>query len=77
MEQVAVRGYHERLQQYGVKGYDCAACWDDYRLQAIGNLLVPFWAWVFQGEYWGFHRWHKLEKAMLAFQDLKCAELLE
>jgi thiamine kinase-like enzyme len=77
LEQAAVKAYHSRLLQYGVGHYSWLACWDDYRMQAIGNLLVPFWAWVFQGEQWGFHRWHQLEKAMLAFQDLNCEEFLE
>jgi thiamine kinase-like enzyme len=76
MEQWAVKSYHDRLGQYGVEGFDWQACWTDYRVQAIENLFVPFWAWVFQGEHWGFHRWHQLEKAMLAFQDLKCEEYL-
>ncbi|MCB0036122.1 MAG: aminoglycoside phosphotransferase family protein [Anaerolineales bacterium] len=77
MEQSAVQGYHDRLGEYGVVGFDWQTCWDDYRLQVIENLLVPFWAWIFQGEHWGFHRWHQLEKAMMAFQDLKCVEFLE
>jgi thiamine kinase-like enzyme len=77
LEQPAVKGYHSRLREYGVKAYDWPACWGDYRLQVIGNLLVPFWAWIFHGENWGFHRWHQLEKAMLAFVDLECAEFLE
>ena len=76
LEQWAVKRYHERLRHYGVQNFDWQACWNDYRLQAIGNLLVPFWAWVFLGEHWGFHRWHQLEKAMLAFQDLKCEAYL-
>lgn len=76
MEQSVVREYHSRLRQYGVERYAWEACWDDYRLQAIGNLLVPFWAWVNAREQWGFHRWHQLEKAMLAYDDLGCAELL-
>ena len=77
MEQSAVQGYHDRLREYGVKGFDWQYCWDDYRLQVIGNMLIPLWAWVFQGEHWGFHRWRQLEQAVLAFQDLKCEEFLE
>lgn len=75
-EQAAVKQYHRQLQAYGVQGYEWSTCWTDYRLQVIENLLVPFWAWMFQGAQWGFHRWHQLEKAFLAFQDLECAELL-
>jgi len=42
--------------------------------------MVPLWAWTWArrgGWRWGFHRWMQLEKAMSAFQDLECAELLE
>jgi hypothetical protein len=79
MEASLVRHYHHLLCKYGVNGYDWHACWHDYRLHAIENLLVPFWAWV-DGTWDGFrgyHRWHQLEKAMLAFDDLACAALLE
>jgi hypothetical protein len=39
-------------------------------------MFVPFSAWAFEGARWGFHRWHQLEKAMMAFEDLKCEEFL-
>jgi thiamine kinase-like enzyme len=76
MEQALVRAYHNQLQGYGVAGYDWDACWSDYRLHAIENLLVPMWAWIYHGQHWGHHRWHQLEKAMLAFEDLECVEFL-
>ncbi len=76
-EQWAVRHYHEQLCESGVNGFDWQSCWNDYRLQAIENLFVPFWAWFFQKKDWGFHRWHQLEKAMLAFIDLHCDEILK
>ena len=79
MEKALVRHYHERLLEYGVANYDWDTCWHDYRLFAIRNLMVPLWAWTWaqrRGRIWGFHRWMQLEKAMLAFQDLACAELL-
>ena len=78
MEVDLVRTYHRRLLEYGVTGYPWDACWHDYRLFAIRNLLVPLWAWARAqrlGRRWGFHRWMQIEKAMLAFQDLACAEL--
>jgi thiamine kinase-like enzyme len=77
LEQTLVREYHSQLQGYGVTGYDWDACWSDYRLHAIENLLVPLWAWIYQGRHWGYHRWHQLEKAMLAFEDLGCVEFLK
>ncbi len=77
LEQTLVRAYHNRLQEYGVTGYDWDACWSDYRLHVIENLFIPFWAWIDEGKHWGFHRWHQLEKAMLAFEDLGCIEFLK
>jgi hypothetical protein len=77
MERALVRAYHERLLAYGVTGYDEETCWHDYRSYAIENLFVPFWAWVFEEAGWGYHRWHQLEKAMLAFGDLGCAAFLD
>ncbi len=79
MERDLVRRYHRRLLEHGVVSYDWDACWSDYRLFAVRNLMVPLWAWERArqgGRTWGFHRWMQLEKAMLAFQDLGCAELL-
>ena len=79
MEQDLVRRYHHRLLECGVTSYGWNACWRDYRLFAMRNLLVPLWAWAHarrMGRLWGFPRWMQLEKAMLAFQDLDCAELL-
>jgi hypothetical protein len=75
MEWDLVRRYHARLLEQGVTGYAWDACWWDYRLFVIRSLLVPFWAWAFS--FWGYHRWSQMEKAMLAFQDLNCGELLE
>ena len=71
-----MRHYHERLLANGVSGYSWEACWRDYSLGAINNLLVPLWAWVAQGRDLGWHRWHQIEKAMLAFHDLGCEQLL-
>jgi hypothetical protein len=79
MEKGLVRHYYERLPEHGVAHYSWHACWYDYRLFAIRNLMVPLWAWTWArrgGWRWGFHRWMQLEKAMSAFQDLGCAELL-
>jgi thiamine kinase-like enzyme len=79
MERDLVRRYHDRLVENGVTGYDWDACWYDYRLFAARNLLVPLWAWTRAqrlGRRWGFHRWMQVEKALLAFEDLGCAEIL-
>lgn len=76
LEQPLVKTYHQHLLDFGVQNYDWATCWDDYRLHTIENLFTPFWAWVEDGEQWGLHRWHQLEKGMLAFEDLGCWEFL-
>jgi hypothetical protein len=76
MERDLVRYYHDRLLERGVEDYGWDACWQDYRLFAVRNLLVPLWAWSAGGPHWGFHRWLQLEKALLAYRDLGCSELL-
>lgn len=79
MEKDLVQHYHNRLLEHGVTDYNWDMCWHDYRLFAIRNLMVPLWAWAraqSRGRNWGFHRWMQLEKAMLAFQDLECTEIL-
>ncbi len=76
MEKDLVKFYRQRCLEYGLSGYSWEACWDDYRFFAINNLLVPLWAWISSGERLGWHRWHQIEKAMLAFEDLNCNEFL-
>ena len=50
-------------------------CWFDYRVSAIRNLLVPvlLWSYKVPAATW----WSHVERAMLAFDDLACEELLE
>jgi Ser/Thr protein kinase RdoA (MazF antagonist) len=74
MERTLVKRYHERLLTYGVKGYDWDVCWDDYRLGVIQCLFLPLWWWAhdLSPELW----WPRLERVILAFQDLGCVELL-
>jgi molecular chaperone DnaK (HSP70)/HEAT repeat protein len=78
LEQTTVRDYHARLRAYGGMEYDWEACWRDYRLGAIQNLLVPLRAWAdgTWAEGGGQQHWEQLERAVLAFQDLHCEELL-
>jgi hypothetical protein len=78
LEQPLMQTYHGRVQAYGGMEYDWQACWHDYRLGAIKNLLVPFWAWA-DGtwtEHAEPHRWGQFERATCAFQNLNCEELL-
>jgi thiamine kinase-like enzyme len=75
MELPLLRRYHEKLIEGGVRGYRWEDCWDDYRRSAVRNIFIPLiqrsrdmGAW-----YW----WSNFERAMLAFEDLRCAELIE
>lgn len=73
MEQDLVRRYHGRLLERGVSSYDWDACWHDYRWGVIRNLFRPIGWWLegMTAELW----WPRLERILLAFQDLGCAEL--
>jgi hypothetical protein len=75
LERELLRRYYDRLVEYGVTGYDWPACWYDYRLSVIRYLFYPMWQWSkgAPADIW----WNHLERVMLAFQDLRCAELLE
>lgn len=70
LEVPLLRHYHNRLLEGGITTYS----WYDYRLSAINNLLIPVWQWFVKipASIW----WHHLERGFLAFDDLKCAELL-
>jgi hypothetical protein len=75
LEQHLLQRYHDRLLEYGVVGYDGQACWQDYRWAVIRSLFVPLHLWETRPwpDFWYLH-W---ERAMLAFEDLGCAELIE
>src|SRR5262249_31174485 len=40
IERELVREYHEGLVSHGVRGYDFAPCWDDYRRGAFAGFSV-------------------------------------
>jgi hypothetical protein len=73
MERDLVRRYCQRLNEQGVR-YSWEECWLDYRKSVIGTLLFPVFWWSLgsPSSIW----WPNLERAVLAFQDLGCAELL-
>jgi hypothetical protein len=74
MEQRLIRRYYASLRAHGVKNYTWEDCWNDYRWSAIRNLNVPVVQWS-QGR--GVELWAgNLERAMLAYEDLGCSELL-
>lgn len=73
-EQSLIRHYYHGLIKHGVKNYTWNDCWNDYRWSAIRNLNIPVIQWsegrdaaLWQGN---------LERAMLAYEDLRCSELL-
>jgi hypothetical protein len=73
MEQNLVRQYHARLIEHGVAGYSWEQCWLDYRMAVVFHLFWPlFWWRGLPQDIW----WYTLERGMLAFEDLGCAELL-
>jgi len=75
MERELLRRYHSELLKQGVAHYGWEECWLDYRVSAISNLLLPaLWSGnKLPAALW----WSHLERAMLAFDDLECEELLE
>jgi hypothetical protein len=75
MERALLKRYHHELLRYGVANYDWEECWLDYRVSAMRNLFIPAWHWSVKvpAAVW----WSHLERAMLAFHDLECDELLE
>jgi hypothetical protein len=74
MEQSLLRRYHDALIMRGVRNYDWESLWYDYRLYVISNLFIPVEQFVFgtPARVWWLHA----ERSFLAFEDLKCAELL-
>jgi hypothetical protein len=66
--------YHAGLVANGVAGHDWNSCWRDYRLAVTSQMFTPIgqWANKIPARVW----WPNLEKAISAFQDLGCAELL-
>ena len=75
MERALLRRYYDGLLQHGVAHYTWDECWEDYRVSVIRSILIPVWQWSVNlgPAIW----WPHLERAVLAFQDLGCAELLE
>ncbi len=76
LEKLLIRRYHRILLECGVTNYAWDNCWYDYRLSVIQmSLFIPVWQWsLFRAKpgVW----WSGLERALLAFEDLECGELL-
>jgi hypothetical protein len=74
MEKNLMRRYYDSLIAHGVRNYTWDDCWNDYRWSAIRNLNIPIIQW---SEGRSTELWQaNLERAMFAYQDLGCAELL-
>ncbi|MGD2078946.1 MAG: aminoglycoside phosphotransferase, partial [Chloroflexota bacterium] len=73
-ERPLVEGYHRALLTYGVVDYPWPACWYDYRASVIRCLFFLLGSWhpARPASMW----WERLEKGLLAYEDLGCAELL-
>jgi hypothetical protein len=74
-ERALVERYHAGLVMHGVVDYPWDACWRHYRRLAAEQPLFPLrcWAGNWARFFWGpvFIR-----RALAAFRDLDCAELL-
>ncbi|HJR05721.1 MAG TPA: hypothetical protein VJ842_00385 [Pyrinomonadaceae bacterium] len=75
LEQQLLRRYHAALVERGVRNFSWTDCWHDYRQAVVRELFVPVWQWSsgMQPAIW----WSNLEKIWMAFEDLRCAELLD
>ena len=66
--------YHRILTEAGVTGHALEALREDYRHSVVGQLAVPVWQCTVKIGAWIW--WGHLERIMLAFDDLRCEELL-
>jgi hypothetical protein len=75
LERRLLHRYHEQLVTHGVDGYGFEALFEDYRLSALWQITIPVWQATAKlpAPIW----WSHFERAMLAFEDLRCADLLD
>lgn len=75
LERPLLERYHAELRAGGVAGYDRTDLWRDYRLSVLWGLtkVARCWAEGWPTAEW----WDHLERVLLAYEDLDCAELLE
>lgn len=75
LEEKLLRRYHEALSSRGVVSYTWEQCVIDYRWAALRNLFIPAWQWAggMPEQVWR----PNAERAISAFEDLHCAELIE
>ncbi len=75
LEQELLKSYYDVLESSENKSLTWENCWTSYRLSVIKQLLTPVYQWGngLRPRTW----WPNLERVMIAFDDLQCAELLE
>jgi thiamine kinase-like enzyme len=75
IEKPLLHQYHDCLLSGGVTNYSWEQLWEDYRLFAALNILIPIeqFCWKVPARVWWFHA----ERSLLAFDDLNCIELLK
>lgn len=77
LEKVLLRKYHKFMVELGVKNYSWEECFNDYRSCIIYHLIGTIvWQWSTQkvpAIIW----WYHLERALSAFEDLNCNELVK
>lgn len=75
VEQPLLQRYQAHLHASGIHSYSWKQLWDDYRLFVIWNLFVPVEQFCFHVP--AYIWWGHVERSFLAFDDLRCSELLE
>ncbi len=74
LERPLVERYHQALLTGGVRNYSWDDCWYDYRASVIRCLFFLLGSWTAKRPA---ALWHdRLEKGLLAFEELSCADLL-
>jgi hypothetical protein len=74
LEKLLLEAYHTQLAACGVSGCSREMLWLEYRRSAARALFIPVWQWVR-----GIHPavwWPHIERGLLAYQDLDCANVL-
>jgi hypothetical protein len=75
MEQDLLRAYYQELVECGITNYSWTELQQDYRFSVVRSLCIPVWQWghgIHPGVWWSH-----LERTFLAFEDLKCHELID
>lgn len=74
-ERESLQRYHDTLLSDGVRGYSFDALWQDYRLSALWQIIIPMWQ-ANHGLPAGIW-WNHLDRIMHAVHDLGSLELVD